>query len=128
MKVKHRNTIIGLVFIALFILYGLIRLPSDRRKAQLREEAVHEMSFYGKINEISTDRGLSKVKLDSASEYIYLDNSRNYNLTPYGIGNYLKKGMIIYKNSFSDTLYIKSKRTGKKEFFILGDIRLNSSK
>jgi hypothetical protein len=126
--VKHRNTIITLVFFALFFLYFIIRLPYDRRQALLEKELMHEMSFHGRIKEISTNRGVSKVKLDNASEYLYLDNSRNYYLTPYDIGSYLKKGMIIYKNAFSDTLYVMNEGARKKEIFILGDIRLNDSK
>ena len=124
---KNRNTVIGIICFGLFILYFIFRVPYDKEIASQEQEATHKMSFEGRIIEISTNRGLSKVKLENRSEYIKLDESRNYSLTPCFIGDYLKQGSIIFKNSNSDTLYVKNEDSSIKAFFVLGNIHLNES-
>jgi len=125
-----RNILITIVFFALFFAlffaYIFIRLPYDRKEALIQEQMMHNMSFKGKIIEITTNRGVSKVKLDNMPDYIYLNNSRNYSVTPHSMADYLNSGMIIYKHTHSDTLYVEDQKTNTSQFFILGNINLNS--
>jgi len=85
------------------------------------------MSFKGRIIEINTNRGVSKVKLDNVADDIYLGDSRNYSLTPEFIGDYLIKGMVIKKNPYSDTLYIMNDNSSIRAFFVIGDVKRSSS-
>lgn len=121
-----RNILITIIFFALFFTFFLFKLPHNRKEAAERKANFFDMSFNGRIIEISTNRGLSKVKLNNMSRYIYINNSRNYSLTPYSLGDYLSDGMTIYKHAFSDTLFIENRSSNTTVFFIIGNINLNS--
>jgi hypothetical protein len=85
---KYRNTIIGIALFAIFILYFIIRDPYDKKNMLLQHKTTFEMAFEGRIIKISTDRGVTKVKLDNFTDDVFLDESRNYSLTPVFIGDY----------------------------------------
>lgn len=122
---KNQKAIITIVFFVLFIAYFIQRSPRDKREVLLQNMATQNTSFRGVITEIEVNRGVTKVKLKNISDAIYLEESRNYYLEPYFLGDYLKEGMILFKNSSSDTLFIESSVSSKKVYFILGNLDLN---
>jgi hypothetical protein len=71
-----------------------------------------------KINDYFIERGFCYIEIEDSNKY-RIENSRNYDYTPYNLVDFIGKEDSLVKRESSDTLYIY--RDNKKYFFVLGE-------
>ncbi len=73
------------------------------------EEDNHEIIgsyLSGHLSDKSSGRGIVAIKLDSADKWIKFICNFNLTVKPSDFYNYISKGDSIFKNSYSDTIFV----------------------
>jgi hydrogenase maturation factor HypE len=100
------------LLIAKFILDDLYMIVPQKYAKDINDK-IRQDSLFGIVKYINTNRETT----------IQLDNSKKYVLSALNDGisifDIIKKGDSLYKKANSDTLYLKSKATGKTNIFLL---------
>ncbi|MCE4564407.1 hypothetical protein INQ51_08805 [Maribellus sp. CM-23] len=123
---KISNGLIPILFLGAFISYGILYVyPKNKKECIVRKETTYQMKLDGHITSAKNNRGWTVLEITNLSGKVYLDGAYNYHLYPEYIGDYIKPGMWIYKNIYSDSVFVGPQKSNRKNLFILGKDNLN---
>jgi hypothetical protein len=113
-KPLNRNILIAIVLLAIILFF--ITSIAERKWYHSYESLQPKDTLNNILARRMNNHGAVHLVFKNGRKYKLMD-TKNENYSPVYLGNFIKYGDKIFKNSNSDTIYVK--RNGEEFFFIL---------